>query len=373
MTLHQQQAGGIPWYVASSRKPCMEQVVLDPGALDFHDEPRMLMLTALHLRVYQSFWISVLIKPDGEEHPVILIKANESTNFLKSQSLKIAFSFIKCATGHMFALFVEFSGPAPYNCPSKPLVFFEDIQGLDHAENRDRLCVQLDTDRFDVWLAEGGSAKIERDVMSAKPINVKYSASLVIEPACRAKLKELVEQHFAEHLQIGPNVWDFQRSSQEFMHDLPSTVPPILVGPNTMRSAPPNDGPNDAKCTAWVDPKAEREAAHVILFFRRESGGTLPTQTKDFIFKKAEKVGVVITTSTQFHAYRNSSENVESVQQGKPIALLAIAEIAAKTGEGMEMVNRHMSGKSPTAEFYCPKLGSFFSRTPDCGVVIICR
>lgn len=375
MTVHQPQAGGsMPWYVASSRKPRMEQLVLDPGALDFRDEPRMLMLTALYLRVYQSFWISVLLKLDGAERPVILVKANESTSSLKSQPLKIAFSFIKGEAGNMFALFVEFAGPAPFNCPTKPLVFFEDIQGLDHAENRDRLRAQLDADRFDVWLAEGGSAKVVGDVMSADSIDVKYTASLAIEPACRAKLKELVEQHFTEHLRIGPQGWNFKRSSEDFMHDLPVSAPPILTDPNATRSAPARSRPGDAKPAVWVDPEAEREAAHVVLFFRGEipGQGAMPTRTKDVIFKKAEQLGVVITTSTQFHAYRNSPDNVNSVQQGKPIALIATMEVAAKSGEGMAMVDRYTSGKSPTAEFYCPKQG-FLSKTPDCGVVIICR
>jgi hypothetical protein len=377
MMNQQQQVteGSTPWYVANSGKPRMVQLVLDPGALDFRDEPRMLMLTGLYLRVYQSFWISVLLKLDGAERPAILIKANESTSFLKSQPLKIAFSFIKAATGNMFALFVEFAGPAPFNCPSKPLVFFEDIQGLDHDENRDRIRVQLDADRFDVWLAEGGSAKVVDDVMSAESIDVKYAASLPIEPACRAKLKELVELHFQEHLRIGPSGWNFERSSHDFIQNLPVSVPPILADPKAANSAPMGSRSIDAKRTAWVDSEAEREAAHVVLFFRGEipGQGAMPKRTKDFIFKKAEELGVVITTSTQFHAYRNSSDNVDSAQQGNPIALIATTEVAIKTGEGMAMVDRYTSGKFPTAEFYCPKQGSFFSRTADCGVVIICR
>lgn len=376
MSVQQPQAGtNAPWYVASSRRPRMEQLVLHPGALDFRDEPRMLMLTALYLRVYQSFWISVLLRPDGAERPVILIKANESTGTLKSQPLKIAFSFIKGATGNMFALFVEFAVPAPFNCPTKPLVFFEDIQGLDHAENRDRLRAQLDAEQFDVWLAEGGEAKVVGDVMSADAINVKYAASLPIEPGCRAKLKELVEQHFAEHLRIGPHGWNFKQSSEEFMRDLPVSAPPILPDPSATSAASARSRPSHAGRAAWVDPQAEREAAHVVLFFRGEipGQGAMPTRTKDFIFKKAEELGVVITTGTQFHAYRNSPDNVNSVQQGKPIALIAMMEVAVKSGEGQAMIDRLISGKAPTAEFYCPKQGSFLSRTPDCGVVIICR
>lgn len=143
------------WYQAISETPNMEQIVIDPGSVEFKESDRTLMLTSLYLRVYKSYWITVLVKLDDEEYPVLVIKANESTAFLKDHPFKIGFSFIKGQHGNLFGLFVEFNGPYPYTCPTKLLVFFEDFFGLDFEENRNRLLKSLDMERLNIWFAEG--------------------------------------------------------------------------------------------------------------------------------------------------------------------------------------------------------------------------
>ena len=206
----------------------MDQVVLTPGVLEFEESARMLMLTATYLRIYQSFWCSVLVRLDDEDAPALVIKADDSTAALKDHALRIGLSFIRGTSGNLFASFVDSEAPAPERCPFKPLVVFEDIQGLDHEENRDRLRHQLDADRLHVWLAEGGEANVEGGMMSASPIRVHYEATIELEPECRAKLSELLERHFEQHLAIGPARWDFQSSFQEFGQHMPVTRSPVL-------------------------------------------------------------------------------------------------------------------------------------------------
>jgi len=195
------------WYHARSARPDMDQVVLTPGVLDFQESGRMLMLTATYLRVYQSFWCSVLVRLDDEDAPALVIKADDSTAALKDHALRIGLSFVRGTSGNLFASFVDSKAPAPERCPFKPLVVFEDIQGLDHEENRDRLRHQLDADRIHVWLAEGGEASVEGGMMSASPIRVHFEATVELEPECRAKLSELLARHFEQHLAIGPARW----------------------------------------------------------------------------------------------------------------------------------------------------------------------
>lgn len=216
------------WYHVRSERPDLDQVVLTPGVVDFSDSSRMLMLTAAYLRVYQSFWCSVLVRLDDEDHPALVIKANDSTAALKDHALRIGLSFIRGQSGNLFASFVDSEAPAPERCPFKPLVVFEDIMGLDHEENRDRLQRQLDCQRLHIWLAEGGEATVENEIMRASPIRVHYEATIDLEPACQAKLAELLERHYEQHLAIGPGRWDFQRSFQGFTEHMPVTRSPVL-------------------------------------------------------------------------------------------------------------------------------------------------
>lgn len=366
----------MPWYYTSSDKPTMEQVVIDPGTVEFKESKRMLMLTALYLRIYQSFWISVLLKLDDADCPIIVIKANESTSFLKDHPFKIGFSFIKGRWGNLFALFVEFDGPCPYNCPSKPLVFFEDIFGLDFDENRSRLLRNLDTERFHIWLAEGGNATIRGDIMEADPVEVKYTATIDVEPACRAKLNELAARHIDEHLKIGKKNWNFQRSSEKFSADMPITRHPILPRPgieSTAADVAQTSPSLTATTKSYLDERGEREAQHVVIFVGGDPGWTvLPQSVQSFIFKEAQVAGVVLTNVTEFHVYRKSDDSVARVRKGESVGIIAVTELAIKLGKQMQMVDDYLQKKILVKEIYCPRSGSFFKRTPDCAVVMIC-
>ena len=206
----------------------MEQVVIAPGVLEFQPSSRQLMLTAVYLRVYQSFWCSVLMRLDSADCPALVIKAKDSTKLLKDHPLRVALSFIKSGSGNLFASFVDFDAPAPPKCPFAPLVVFEDIQGLDHEENRNRLLQQLDTKRLHIWLAEGGNAEIKNDIMKATPIAVHYEATVDLDDDFRSTLRSLALQHFEEHLKLGANRWNFQAAFQEFSREMPVTRSPVL-------------------------------------------------------------------------------------------------------------------------------------------------
>ena len=130
----------------------MQQIVIDPGKIDFEPAHRMLMLAGPYTRVYERFWTSALIKLDDEENPTLLIKATQSTKLLKDHPFKIGVSFIKGEFGNLFSIFVQFGGPSPFNCPTKPLVVFEDILGMDFAEVHDRLTHQMEMENLNIWL-----------------------------------------------------------------------------------------------------------------------------------------------------------------------------------------------------------------------------
>lgn len=364
------------WYYTSSDTPSMEQVVIDPKVVEFKDSQRMLMLTSLYLRIYQSFWISVLLKLDDEDYPAIVIKADESTAFLKDHPFKIGFSFIKGRSGNIFALFFEFEGPCPYKCPTKPLVFFEDILGLDFEENRSRLLRNLDTERLHIWLAEGGNATVENDIMSADPVEVKYEATIDIDAACRSKLNEIAVRHLDEHLKIGEYNWNFQKSCQEFSADMPISRSPVLprTGAETAVAGATETTPSRAAATeSYLDEHGESEAKHVVIFVRGDPGWTtLPESVQSFILKEAQEAGVVLTTSTEFHVYRKSDNSVASARKGESVGIIAITELSMKLGTQMQMVDDYLQKKIPVKEIYCPRSGPFFNRTPDCAVVIIC-
>ena len=362
------------WYYTSSDTPSMEQVVIDPGVIEFKDSQRMLMLSSLYLRIYQSFWISVLLKLDGETYPTIIIKANEATTFLKEHPFKIGFSLIKGQSGNLFALFVEFDGPYPYNCPTKPLVFFEDILGLDFEDNRNRLLKNLDTDRLHIWLAEGGSATVENDIMQADSVNVKYEATIDIDSACRKKLNELASQHLDEHLRIGKHKWDFQRSFQEFSTNMPITKHPILPKPGS-ETIGSDDTTTSSQLISesYLDGKGECEAKYVVIFVRGDpSWSTLPKSVKSVISNQAQSNGIVLTTATDFHVYRNSDDSVANAKNGESVGIIAVTELSMKLGKQMQMVNDFLNKKILVKDIYCPRSGFFFNRTPDCAVVIIC-
>lgn len=322
----------------------------------------MLMLTEFYLRVYQSFWITTLVKLDTQDYPALLIKADNSTTFLKEHPFKIGLSFIKGKTGNLFGLFVEFEGPYPYNCPTKPLVFFEDISGLDHEENRNRLLSNFDTERLHIWLAEGGDASVSEGVMRADPIDVKYETLLNIQPACREKLNEVARRHFDQHLRIGPDRWDYEATGQEFSAQMPLDASPILprqvAGQQTQIVHSP------------VDRGGERQGDHVVIFVRGDPDwDVVPESVKSVAMKAAEESGIVWTTGTKVHSFRNSDESVTNASKGQSVALLAVSELAIRLGK--RILDDYLAKKLFVKEVYCPRSGWLFKRTPDCAVVMI--
>ncbi len=363
------------WYSAYLNSPKMEQIVIDPGPVLFEESGRRLIFSQRYVRIYQNRWIVILNKFDDDDTPALVIKANESTDFLKDHYFQIGFSLIKGRHGNLFALFVEFEGPYPYNCPTKPLIVFEDVLGLDCEEMRNEILKCIDTDCYHVFLVEGGSATVEGDRMVAKPVEVKYQALIKIRRDCRDKLMAMTRQHFTEHLNIGERNWDFQKSINEFVLKMPIQKQPLLPKPGTnlfcFRS---NTNPKVRSLTKnFLDPNGEIEADHVVIFVRGDPNWReLPQPIKSYLDEQAKECGIVITDKTTFQSYRKSEKIVDDAQQGQNIELIAVMELAGKLGTKMQMVDDYHHKKLLAKELYCPRSGSFLNRSPDCAIVIIC-
>lgn len=348
------------WYYTRAKSPNMEQVVIIPEGLELQKSKRMLMLTAQYLRVYKSFWTTVLFKSDDEKNPVLLIKANDSTEFLKDHPFLIGLSFIKGEYGNLFAVFVEFEGTYPFNCPTKPLVFFEDILGLDYEENRDRIRRSLNLERLKIWFAEGGNAEEENGIMSADAITITYEGEIPIVPECQKALSEAIGRHIDEHISIGPEKWDFRKTQAAFTEQLPITVSPILS----------EDGNVQPSSSDSATVSGEREIAYVVIFVKGDPGfTTMPDSMKDAVFERAKSANFVVTSQTSFHMFRNSADNVDTVRKGESIAMVAVMEVILSLQRNEpDEVMRLSSG---CEQFYLKKSGWFGNKVPESAIVLV--
>ncbi len=163
------------------------------------------------------------VKMASEPTPILLMRADEFSDALKSATLDIAFSFFRTEKGGILALFVV---PQPASLTGGANGHLEIAYGLDNEETVNRIREGWKSGFLELVIADK-SDKIQYSNSTSTAPEAKWDFRLPLQPECVPALDEAFNHLLEHHKQTPATKRDYQGATQIVWDLIPQGKSPI--------------------------------------------------------------------------------------------------------------------------------------------------
>lgn len=183
-----------------------------------------LALPAKYHTILQNPTSTGFVKMATEPTPILMMRADEFSDDLKSAILDIAFSFFETEKGGILAVFVV---PKPESLVGEANGHLEIVYGLDNDETVNRIRAGWKSGFLELVIADK-SDKIQYANSANTAPEAKWDFRLPLEPECVLALDEAFNQLLEYHKKTSASKRDYQGATQIVWDLIPIGTSPIV-------------------------------------------------------------------------------------------------------------------------------------------------